>query len=122
MARHLRREHSLILIPHRSGYSTSGEVPTKQPAIVFSDSINAFKGQPGLFDYTATNGAIFNGFVRSLNLQIAGKTGIRINCRSNFIFGPERVNLISRISPFSIAPGPILTPLVYVSHLRFVLR
>jgi NAD(P)-dependent dehydrogenase (short-subunit alcohol dehydrogenase family) len=73
MARHLRHEHSLILIPHRSGYSTSGEVPTKQTVIMFSGSINAFKGHPGLVDYTATDGAIF-GLVRSLIVQMTGKT------------------------------------------------
>jgi len=64
--------------------------PTKQPTIVFNDSINAFKGHPELVDYTATKGAIL-GFARSLNAQLTGKTGIRVNC---------------------VAPGPIWTPLI----------
>lgn len=55
--------------------------PTKQPTIVFNDSINAFKGHPGLVDYTTTKGAIL-GFARSLNAQLTGKTGIRVNCVS----------------------------------------
>lgn len=63
--------------------------PTKQPTIVFNDSINAFKGHPGLVDYTTTKGAIL-GFARSLNAQLTGKTGIRVNCTCNF---PSLVNI-----------------------------
>ena len=43
--------------------------PTRQPTIVFNDSINAFKGHPGLVDYTATKGAIL-GFARPLNARL----------------------------------------------------
>jgi len=42
--------------------------PTRQPTIVFNDSINAFKGHPGLVDYTATKDAIL-GFARLLNVE-----------------------------------------------------
>lgn len=58
--------------------------PTRQPTIVFNDSINAFKGHPDLVDYTATKGAIL-GFARSLNAQLTGKTGIRVNCTFDFL-------------------------------------
>lgn len=66
--------------------------PTRQPTIVFNDSINAFKGHPSLVDYTATKGAIL-GFARSLNAQITGKTGIRINCTSSSPSSREPVHL-----------------------------
>ena len=58
--------------------------PTRQPSIIFNDSINAFKGHPGLVDYTMTKGAIL-GFARSLNAQLTGKTGIRVNCAPGFL-------------------------------------
>ena len=64
--------------------------PTKQPTIVFNDSINAFKGHPDLVDYTATKGAIL-GFARSLNAQLTGKTGIRVNCTSEANSPPSRM-------------------------------
>lgn len=67
--------------------------PTRQPTIVFNDSINPFKGHPGLVDYTATKGAIL-GFARSLNAQLTGKSGIRVNCASGLLSFDERVNLV----------------------------
>jgi len=46
-------------------------------AIVNSTSVNAFKGNATLLDYTATKGAII-AFTRGLALQLV-KRGIRVN-------------------------------------------
>lgn len=69
---------------------------------MFNDSINAFKGHPGLVDYTATKGSIL-GFARSLNAQLTGKTGIRVNCTSELLTC-EHTSLVSRVSPFRCCP------------------
>lgn len=61
-------------------------------SFICTSSINAFKGNPTLIDYTATKGAI-QGLVRSLAVPLAEK-GIRIN---------------------SVAPGPVWTPLIPAS-------
>ena len=58
-------------------------------SIINSCSVTAFKGSPGLLDYSATKGAIV-AFTRSLSQNLAEK-GIRVN---------------------SVAPGPIWTPLI----------
>lgn len=58
-------------------------------SIINNASVNAFKGNKQLVDYTATKGAIM-GFTRSIALQLAEK-GIRAN---------------------AVAPGPIWTPLI----------
>ncbi|XP_073396651.1 glucose and ribitol dehydrogenase isoform X1 [Physcomitrium patens] len=58
-------------------------------AIINSTSVNAFKGNATLLDYTATKGAI-TAFTRGLALQLV-KRGIRVN---------------------SVAPGPVWTPLI----------
>ncbi|MGG3623578.1 SDR family oxidoreductase [Bacillus gobiensis] len=58
-------------------------------AIINTTSINPYRGNPSLIDYTSTKGAI-NGLTRSLSQQIV-KDGIRVN---------------------AVAPGPIWTPLI----------
>jgi NAD(P)-dependent dehydrogenase (short-subunit alcohol dehydrogenase family) len=58
-------------------------------AIINTTSVNAYKGNEQLVDYTATKGAI-EAFTRALSLQLV-KKGIRVN---------------------SVAPGPIWTPFV----------
>ncbi|QKG54231.1 SDR family oxidoreductase [Hymenobacter sp. BRD67] len=58
-------------------------------AIINTTSVNAYKGNEQLVDYTSTKGAI-EGFTRALSLQLI-KKGIRVN---------------------SVAPGPIWTPFV----------
>ena len=60
----------------------------KGSAIINCTSETAYKGSPGLLDYSSTKGAIL-GFTRSLALNLVEK-GIRVN---------------------GVAPGPIWTPL-----------
>ncbi|AEE33158.1 NAD(P)-binding Rossmann-fold superfamily protein [Arabidopsis thaliana] len=61
-------------------------------SIINTTSVNAYKGNASLLDYTATKGAIV-AFTRGLALQLAEK-GIRVN---------------------GVAPGPIWTPLIPAS-------
>jgi NAD(P)-dependent dehydrogenase (short-subunit alcohol dehydrogenase family) len=61
----------------------------KGSAIINSTSVTAYKGNPGLIDYSSTKGAIVT-FTRSLSQSLAEK-GIRVN---------------------AVAPGPIWTPLI----------
>ncbi|GAB2211545.1 hypothetical protein Droror1_Dr00024862 [Drosera rotundifolia] len=61
-------------------------------SIINTTSINAYKGNAKLLDYTATKGAIV-AFTRGLALQLVEK-GIRVN---------------------GVAPGPIWTPLIPAS-------
>ncbi|XP_027107662.1 NADPH-dependent aldehyde reductase 1, chloroplastic [Coffea arabica] len=61
-------------------------------AIINSTSINAYKGNAKLLDYTSTKGAIV-AFTRGLALQLISR-GIRVN---------------------GVAPGPIWTPLIPAS-------
>jgi NAD(P)-dependent dehydrogenase (short-subunit alcohol dehydrogenase family) len=58
-------------------------------SIINSTSVTAYKGSPGLLDYSSTKGAIVT-FTRSLALQLADR-GIRVN---------------------GVAPGPVWTPLI----------
>ncbi|WP_349364618.1 MAG: SDR family oxidoreductase [Roseitalea porphyridii] len=58
-------------------------------AIINTASVNAFKGNPVLVDYSSTRGAI-TAFSRSMALQLLDR-GIRVNC---------------------VAPGPIWTPFI----------
>ena len=58
-------------------------------AIINTTSVNAYKGNEALLDYTSTKGAI-EAFTRALSLQLI-KKGIRVN---------------------SVAPGPIWTPFI----------
>lgn len=72
-------------------YLTQAALPhmTKGDAIVNTSSVTAYRGSPGLIDYSATKGAI-TSFTRSLALNLVEK-GIRVN---------------------AVAPGPIWTPLI----------
>jgi len=58
-------------------------------AIINTTSVNPYRGNPQLIDYTSTKGAIV-GFTRSLAQSVASK-GIRVNM---------------------VAPGPVWTPLI----------
>ncbi|CAA0815571.1 NAD(P)-binding Rossmann-fold superfamily protein [Striga hermonthica] len=61
-------------------------------SIINTTSVNAYKGNAKLLDYTATKGAIV-AFIRGLSLQLVDR-GIRVN---------------------GVAPGPIWTPLIPAS-------
>jgi NAD(P)-dependent dehydrogenase (short-subunit alcohol dehydrogenase family) len=61
----------------------------KGSSIICTTSVNAYRGNPSLIDYSSTKGAIV-GFIRSLSLNLAEKE-IRVN---------------------GVAPGPIWTPLI----------
>lgn len=60
--------------------------------IINTASVNAYKGNPSLIDYSSTKGAIVS-FTRSLSQSLADK-GIRVN---------------------AVAPGPVWTPLIPAS-------
>ena len=64
----------------------------KGSSIINTTSVTAYRGSPGLIDYSATKGAIVT-FTRSLASNLARK-GIRVN---------------------AVAPGPIWTPLIVSS-------
>lgn len=61
-------------------------------SIINTTSVNAYKGNAKLLDYTATKGAIVS-FTRGLSLQLVER-GIRVN---------------------GVAPGPVWTPLIPAS-------
>lgn len=61
----------------------------EKAAIINTTSVTAYRGSPGLLDYSSTKGAII-AFTRSLSGMLA-KDGIRVN---------------------GVAPGPIWTPLI----------
>jgi NAD(P)-dependent dehydrogenase (short-subunit alcohol dehydrogenase family) len=64
----------------------------KGAAIINTTSVTAYRGSPGLLDYSSTKGAI-TSFTRSLSANLVDK-GIRVN---------------------GVAPGPIWTPLIVSS-------
>ncbi len=64
----------------------------KGSTIINTTSVTAYRGSPGLLDYSATKGAIV-AFTRSLSQKLAAE-GIRVN---------------------AVAPGPIWTPLIPAS-------
>ncbi|QUS36398.1 SDR family oxidoreductase [Falsirhodobacter algicola] len=65
------------------------EKMTEGAALIFTTSVNAYRGHKYLIDYSATKGAEL-GFLRALAASLADK-GIRVN---------------------GVAPGPIWTPLI----------
>lgn len=72
-------------------YLTKAAVPhmSEGDSIISTSSINSYRGNPILMDYSATKGAI-TSFIRSIAQSLA-KKGIRAN---------------------SVAPGPVWTPLI----------
>nr|WP_298414071.1 SDR family oxidoreductase [uncultured Halomonas sp.] len=79
---------------HSHFYMAKAALPHMEEGdtIIATSSINAFKGNNTLIDYTTTKGAI-QGFMRSLAVSLVDK-GIRVN---------------------SVAPGPVWTPLIPAS-------
>jgi NAD(P)-dependent dehydrogenase (short-subunit alcohol dehydrogenase family) len=77
-------------------FMTSAALPhlekSNQAAIINTTSVTAYRGSPGLLDYSSTKGAIVS-FTRSLAGQLVAKK-IRVN---------------------GVAPGPIWTPLIPAS-------
>lgn len=75
-------------------YVTKAALPhlQKGDTIIETSSINAFKGNDTLIDYSATKGAI-QGFMRSMAMSLMDR-GIRVN---------------------AVAPGPVWTPLIPAS-------
>ncbi|MDH2299779.1 SDR family oxidoreductase [Cobetia sp. 29-18-1] len=75
-------------------YLIKAAVPhlSKGDSIIATSSVNAFKGNDSLIDYSATKGAI-QGLVRSLSGTLMDR-GIRVN---------------------AVAPGPVWTPLIPAS-------
>ena len=78
-------------LPPEAVYVDADNARREGDTIIATSSINAFKGNDTLIDYTATKGAI-QGLIRSLAMSLMDR-GIRVN---------------------AVAPGPIWTPLQVV--------
>lgn len=78
-------------------YLTKAALPHMREgdSVIATSSINAFKGNPTLLDYTATKGAV-QALMRSFSIALMDR-GIRVN---------------------AVAPGPIWTPLIPASFDR----
>ncbi|TWT58067.1 General stress protein 39 [Thalassoglobus neptunius] len=78
-------------------YLTKAAIPhlrkQENASIVNTTSVTAYRGSPGLLDYSASKGAIVS-FTRSLSQSIVSE-GIRVN---------------------AVAPGPIWTPLIPATY------
>ncbi|KAG7094992.1 hypothetical protein E1B28_005789 [Marasmius oreades] len=86
-----RWEHTFNINVHSFFFLSKYTLPhmKRGDSIINCASVTAYKGSPGLLDYSTTKGAIVS-FTRTLSNQCVD-LGIRVNC---------------------VAPGPVYTPLI----------
>ncbi|KAF9268510.1 general stress protein [Marasmius fiardii PR-910] len=92
-------EHTFNTNIHAFFYLSKYTLPhmKRGDSIINTASVTAYKGSPGLLDYSSTKGAIVS-FTRALSNQYVGR-GIRVNC---------------------VAPGPVYTPLLHATMTKEV--